>query len=248
MQGFLELEPTQIPMRATISLDKFVEVRIEPQLKELPIYSDKNTRGSGGGKKRKQIGTELQPTGLTNVQVSTTIQGYSLSFNNSQHAAAMYAGIREALLAGGGVARDITPEEQSAAGLAEHVEKTITDKAEAAELETADALVAMAERTETSPEEETVDDLLDPADDASAEPATPVGIADAAIAEVEAEGYEADPPIVTNYYACSKCQCEYKFETTDVEFAIACPECETSNSPVRYTYESDEPITTDLLA
>lgn len=60
-----------------------------------------------------------------------------------------------------------------------------------------------------------------------------VGISDAATAEVEADGFEAEPVIYNNQYVCSGCECEYEFECSDPEFVIACPDCNSENSPVK---------------
>jgi hypothetical protein len=220
MDGYLELEPTQIPMRATIDVTKVVEVRMEPQMKEVPVFNQPAGRGPGGGKaKRKQTGIRMEQTGLTNVQITTDVQGYSLSFNNPKHAAVMYEEIRLALGAGGGVCQDLTPEDIKQSELHRHAAEVAVKQHEHAKQ------VAAAQANPDAIEE------AEKAAIAEVEPPEVVGISDAAAAAVEADGYEADPEMHNNQYICSSCECEYEFECADPDFAIQCPDCETSNTP-----------------
>jgi len=227
MDGFLELEPTQAPFRACIAVDKFVEVRFEPQMREEDVFDD---GGPGGRSKPKKIGTRMVPSGNYQVMISTSVQGYSVTFSKAHHGATFYEEIREALKNGGGIAQDLTPGEleQQAAAQAEE------ERARKAKMEAAQIATGKSEAVEPGSTDPEMDAALK-ADaekiDALQNPPTPIGLADKATAEVEADGYEADGEFYNNEYTCVNCNCDYSYECADPMFEIACPDCGTNNKP-----------------
>lgn len=234
MDGYIQLQPTQIPMQAVIAISQLVEVRMEPHMVEQDIMREP----PGGGKRKKKVGTQMVPSGAMTVQVSTAVQGYGLTFNNQDHAKTMYNEIVAALAAGGGVAQDLTEHEKVQMKLqAEEAERLAAEKLARAE----QGLPPIPEDTGSSDTEmdaalkadaQKLADLQEgELDESEPMPTMAVGISDAATAEVEADGYDADPDMYNNEYTCVNCQCEYSYECADPEFEIACPECETINKP-----------------
>ena len=167
-----------------------------------------------------------------NVQVSLDTHGYALTFNNPKHAAVMYEEIRLGIANGGGVAQDLTPEEIKQAEVQRHAaEVAAKQEAEAQAEAQADRAAESQARAEERAAGEVNVSSENQEGGITAGEVNVHGIADAAAAAVEADGYDADPEMYNNQYTCSNCECEYTFECADPDFEIACPDCDTSNKP-----------------
>ena len=230
MEGILEIEPRQVPFRGLIDRRHFVEARLEPEYREEDVMD--MVKGPGGGKaKRKKVGTQLVATGRLHVKITCdNNQGYLLTYGDEPHAQAMYRSIYHAVGNGGGYCTDLTPEEIEAEQQPDPAEghqqlnlpEDGTGKTYHVESHGQEGGVTAGEVTVEPPP--TVDELKDAG--------VVEGISDRAAAEVEADGYAAEPEFAVNQYQCKHCGHEYEFECADPTFEIACPECDTTNAPV----------------
>jgi hypothetical protein len=224
------VQPTLLPVRTLIYIAEFVDVRFEPGLIDEPVFDDGD--GPGGRKKPKKIGTRKVYSAnagfVITVATRQRVQTFLYGPNQRQNAEILYQQIARLALQGqSGVATDY---------VAPQPEQTPASKSEPEQPEDEGVDVSDLDGPfidKTNGDEYWTDSNGDKVylDEHGVRHKSPQGATDG-------EGFERDPEYIDCMFQCSNPNCEhvYKFEVSDLDIKIPCPECETENA-VACTFE-----------